>query len=332
MAGIAPTVEIIGLPEHGNFMKRVVQSVLGRAGFRLIRLEALNNIESLRDEVVRLRDEVDQLRRTNLELQPFFENIFGHAMHVDPADLGHRFSSLNGARPEHGEAGYIVRNVKAGQTALDIGANVGLYTLLLARSVGPSGLVFGFEPGPKSYSLLLRNVTVNGYRHARVENAAVSDHSGTVDLFICRTGESDNRIAGTLLDYDERDRMPVRCVSIDDYVAEKSIKSVNFIKMDVQGAEPFALRGMRATLEKNAEVQLLMEYAPAGMMLSGSNPADVLDFLEGLSFKLFLVPEAKNEIPTTKNWLLENVGLSDKPAQVNLIARRNRVGLGSYSV
>ena len=227
-----------------NSIKRLVNGLLAHAGYRVIRLgvveayasevRALTEIDSLREEIDSLRDEIAGLRKKNLELQPFFDNIFGHTMHVDPTDLGHRFSSLNGTQPEHGEAGYIVRNVKIGQTALDIGANVGLYTLLLAKCVGPSGLVFGFEPGPKSYSLLLRNVSVNGYRQARVENAAVSDRSGTIDLFVCRTGESDNRIAGTLIDHDERDRMLVRCVSIDDYVAEKSIKSVDCIKMDIQ--------------------------------------------------------------------------------------------------
>ena len=192
-------------------MKRVVQSILGSRGLRLIRLEAFNNIEEFYGvRSFALGDEVDQLRRTNFELQPFRSCDARRSSRSWASLLGRSTARApNTARPDTSCA--MSMPIKAP----DIGANVGLYTLLLAMSVGPSGLVFGVEPGPKSYSLLLRNVTVNGYRPARVENAAVSDHSGTVDLLICRTGESDNRIAGALLDHHERNCMPVRCVSID---------------------------------------------------------------------------------------------------------------------
>lgn len=276
----------------------------------------------LRDELAASRHELEIFRREKREMQPFFPAIYGHAMHVDPLDAGHRFAALDGAKPEHGEAGYIVRNVSVGQTVLDIGANVGLYTLLLARQVGTTGRVIAFEPGPKSYSLLVQNIALNGYTNVCAENVAVSERAGTVDLYVCRTGESDNRIAGTLNPTDNWDKMSIRSIDIDTYLDQNGIAEVDFIKMDIQGAELFALRGMEQTLRRSPNVQMIMEYSPNGLSFTGASAASVLADFERGGFRLFVVPEGEDEVPTTSRWLLDNIGGHMQPPQTNLLLRR----------
>lgn len=211
--------------------------------------------------------------------------------------------------------------VKPGQVALDIGANVGLYTLLLSRQVGPSGRVFAFEPGPKSYSLLIRNISVNGYAQATAANVAVSDSNGTIDLFVCRTGESDNRVAGTLMSTEERDRMSIQSITIDDYLAGQGVQAVDFVKMDIQGAEPLALRGMEQTLRRSPNVRMIMEYSPGAMHFTDVTAGEVLARFEAMGFAIFIVPEAEDEQPTTTQWLLDNIGGSEQPPQANLLLR-----------
>ena len=111
--------------------------------------------------------------------------------------------SLNGRdiADFQGEIGFFVRNIRPGNRVLDLGANVGLFTLLFARCVGPSGMVYAFEPGPLSTALLTANVILNGYQNVIIERAAVTDRSGDVSLYVCSSGESDNRIAGAGLDH-----------------------------------------------------------------------------------------------------------------------------------
>lgn len=257
----------------------------------------------------------------------FYGDIFGHRMFVDESDQGMRIGSLNGMRLWRwrrlgGEIGFIFRTVRTGQTALDVGANVGLITLPLARQVGPRGRVIAFEPGPRSFQLLTKNVAANGYDHVRMENAAVSDRSGFVNLFVCSSGESDNRIEGTLVDVGEREKVRVPCFSIDDYIERHKVQSVDFIKLDVQGAEMFALHGMRDTLRKNHGVQLILEFSPEAIKFGGSSAEEMLDLLHELRFNLYRLADNDRERLTTKQWLLENVGQSNKVPHLNVLLRR----------
>src|SRR5262245_31453918 len=210
-------------------LRQLLDLLLAPVGLRAVRAEVLENINALNGN------------------QTLLPHVWGHKMYVDPSDAGLPLWRLGGRSPAGTEDDIFVQNIKPGQRVLDVGANVGLYTLLFAKLVGPTGSVIAFEPGPVSCGLLRRNVAINGYNIVTVENAAVSDRSGEVDLFVCRTGESDNRIAGTLVDHDARDRMRVRCVTLDECVTEP----VDFIKIDVQGAEFLVLRGAEKTLRSN---------------------------------------------------------------------------------
>jgi FkbM family methyltransferase len=180
--------------------------------------------------------------------------VNGNQMIGPPADAAVSVAGFSEVKPGP-EIDFIREHVKPGMTVVDLGANIGLYTLQFASLVGPSGRVFAFEPGPLSFGLLKTNLALNGYRNVTVENAAVSDFSGETELHICSTGESDNRIAG--FETYESERVPVRCFALDDYF--KPGTRVDFIKIDIQGAEAKALQGMRRMLIDNPLIQLFVE-------------------------------------------------------------------------
>ncbi len=181
--------------------------------------------------------------------------VNGHQMIGAPNDAGLSIFRASLAKPGP-EAIYFNSVLKPGMNVVDLGANVGIYTLQFASLVGSSGHVFAFEPGPLSFGLLKANLALNRYyRNVTVENAAVSDFTGTTDLLICKTGESDNRIAGFASD--DREAIPVRCFALDDYF--KPGTRVDFIKLDIQGAEVKALSGMRRVLSDNPSITLVVE-------------------------------------------------------------------------
>jgi FkbM family methyltransferase len=212
-------------------LKSAIKSLLRRAGLAVIRA------------------------RTYDQLTSGAFVVYGHRMIGAPDDAG--LSIFRASFAKSGPEIELFRStIKPGMTVVDLGANVGLYTLQFASLVGDTGHVYAFEPGPLSYGLLKANLALNRYyRNVTVENAAVSDSTGNTELHICATGESDNRIAGFATD--ERERVPVRCFALDDYF--KPGTQVDFIKMDIQGAEIKALHGMRRVIAENPSLKLFVE-------------------------------------------------------------------------
>lgn len=258
-----------------------------------------------------LRSEVYDGRAKVLDLRKSIVDLFGHRMYCNPSDAGLALSTLADSdfNTLGGEIGYLRRNLKPGQTAIDIGANVGLYTLLFARQVGPCGRVVAFEPGPLSFGLLKANVEVNRYRNVTVENMAVTNRKGSVDLFVCLDGESDNRITGA---QGNREKRPVACTSIDRYWPRG--QSVDYIKIDVQGAEPLVIDGMKRVLTDNPDVRVLLEYSPGAF----DNHTAFLSQLTGLGFSLHILPEDAEEWPVTPERLIAQ----GRDCNTNLVLRR----------
>ena len=251
-------------------------------------------------------------------------DFFGNKMFSNPGDLGIDLGMLKGIPlgqfKDKGEIGYLLHNLRSGQTVLDIGANIGYFTVLFSRAVGESGKVLSFEPGPLSFALLQANIRVNCLSQSLAFNTAVGDKNGTIDLFLCRTGESDNRIEGTLSDHADRDRIEVPIVVIDDFLAEREIAKIDYVKIDVQGAEWSVLSGMRRTIQKNPDIHIILEYAPGGIRATGKEPIEFLTFIRSLGLAIFALPEDGPSVEVDDEYLLINIGGPSR-TQTNLVLR-----------
>src|SRR5262249_36182110 len=145
------------------------------------------------------------------------------------------------------ETGLLQNQLRPGDVVVDVGANIGYYTLLFARCVGPRGRVFAFEPDQTNFDLLRRNVERNGYTNVTLVRKAVAAQSGKLRLYLCEDNKGDHR---TYDSHDGRPSLEIDAVSLDDYFAGER-GSIALIKMDIQGAEEGALRGMRRLLADN---------------------------------------------------------------------------------
>jgi FkbM family methyltransferase len=159
--------------------------------------------------------------------------------------------------PEEYEAFRAV--VQSGATALDVGANLGAYTVLLAQWVGAAGRVHAFEPAPASRDGLNRHLALNGVAgRVTVHPEALSDGQRSA-RFRAVGMQGDNR----LLPADAADGIAVNTTSIDDFCAALAIRP-SFIKLDVEGAELAVLRGARRTIAAGgASLALFVEMHPS---------------------------------------------------------------------
>jgi FkbM family methyltransferase len=142
--------------------------------------------------------------------------------------------------PDYHEMHFMRRYLRAGDAVLDVGANIGVYSLLAASCVGASGQVLAFEPGPEARRRLLENIELNALRNVHVHACALGDREGTVE-FLDRC-DTTNRIrteedAG-------KSTVTVPVVRLDDLVDI----SCALGKMDIEGAEPLALCGAERLL------------------------------------------------------------------------------------
>jgi len=197
------------------------------------------------------------------------ETAFGHLMLVDGADTA--------IAPHLIRDGVFDRNLTAliggllmpGMTFIDIGANLGTYTLIAAQAVGEQGRVIAMEPSPAIAALLLENVTLNGLAaRCEVLGLAVGDHDGTAILHEFAMRQGSNTLLPHVADAaraEYREAITARTVplrTLDGIVAERAPDRIDCIKIDVEGFEPQVLTGASAALAR-FRPQLIVEWHSA---------------------------------------------------------------------
>ena len=176
-------------------------------------------------------------RFLNSNLKPDWVEIEGEKMYLD--DVDSLCLSINGIH-EKIITNLIKKETHSGDVVLDIGAHIGYYTLQFANLVGSTGKVYAFEPEPKNFELLKKNVQINKHDNVVLIQKIVSDKVGIVEFFISKFDSIGNK----LFKSDESgSSIKVGSTTLDEYFKDLK-KKIDFIKMDIQGGEGKATLGM----------------------------------------------------------------------------------------
>jgi FkbM family methyltransferase len=220
---------------------------------------------------------------------------------------------------EPAETTLFKREIRPGQVVLDIGANIGYYTLIAAKLVGPKGRVIAFEPDPANFALLKKNVEANGHKNVTLVQKALSDKNGKARLYLNPTNKGDHRLYDS---GDGRSFVTVTRARLDD-VLLKLDRQVHFIKMDVQGAEASVLRGMKGLLRRSRSLKLVTEFSPGGLRLQGDDPLGYLKTLQKAGFRLQEIPAKGGTLRSVDaKALVARLG-DDSNAYANLFCVKN---------
>lgn len=219
--------------------------------------------------------------------------IQGSKMYVNPDKLPRRFKKTlqsylisNGYEELTTEVFKTV--IKEGDIVVDLGANLGYFTLLAAKLVGSKGKVYAFEPEPINYSLLLKNIELNGYDNVVAEHKAVSNESGKVKFFLDKTHIGAHTIYQTS---ENGEFIEVESVALDDYFKDKK-HPINVIKMDIEGAEMAALSRMDRIIRENQNLKMFVEFYPLAIARSGSSPEEFArKLLDDYHFSILAIGE-----------------------------------------
>lgn len=229
------------------------------------------------------------------KIQPEYIEFFGNTIHLSKND-----GSLNLLEDESNEVDFFKKQIKLNDTIVDIGANIGWYTMIFAKITGEHGKVFAFEPGEDNYFILQKNIVENNFKNIISKNVAISNFNGELNLELSKTGNHKIGDNGIL----------IKCIKLDDYLKSEKI---DFVKIDAEGHEFKILLGMNKILENNEKIKLKIEFYYKLIKESGDEPEELLNFLIKHKFCLYDLRSENKRV--TKNELLKkyskNIGATD---------------------
>lgn len=207
--------------------------------------------------------------------------------------------SLREGRREPGTAALVPRLVPPGGIAVDVGAYIGVYTLLAAKIVGSEGKVYAFEPDPRNCAILRRNVALNRLQGVvRVFEAAASDYTGSAKFFL---NDGDASASSLVRPYPRAREITVSCVRLDEVLTD--VDAIHFMKVDVEGAEVKVLQGAERLIRRSPDLWLVCEVNPTALVAGGSSPAKLLKLLADFGLVAQVIDEAKRALrPVPTDW------------------------------
>jgi len=204
------------------------------------------------------------------------------------------------------EASFLRTRLKPGMTLLDIGANVGYFSILGARAVGPAGTVVAIEPEPSNYALLCANIWEARVRNVVPVRAAASSFSGVLPLSVSNVNCGDHR---TFMERPGARVLVVPGMRVDEMLEADA--RVDLVKIDIQGADHRAVLGMESLIARWKPV-LLVEFWPLGIDELGDRPIDVLSYYRSLGFSVSQVAAPGSDAGwTMDSQLVQSIRESD---------------------
>lgn len=176
--------------------------------------------------------------------------------------------------------------LEEGDVFVDLGANIGFFTLIAARIVGESGKVFAFEPTPGTKKFLTRNVSENDFDdRVVIEGYAVTDKCGKARFNVTELSE-----CNSICDSEDANTnvIEVDTISLDEYFL-KTPSSINLIKMDIEGQEFPAMRGMKEIVKANPDIKIIFEYHKQHIKENNLASVEIFQLLEDYGFNQFTV-------------------------------------------
>ncbi|GAA0651452.1 FkbM family methyltransferase [Streptomyces malaysiensis subsp. malaysiensis] len=211
---------------------------------------------------------------------------FGATFAVDTQDLIQRYLYLFGVWEPH-MTRWLQRRLKPGDVFVDVGANIGYYSVLASRLVGGSGKVVAVEASPTFLRLLQRHARRNGCANIRTVNAAVSDREELLTFILA---SSRNMGANSVVPYDgpAESTFEIAARPLPDLLTEDEITRARVIKVDVEGAEGGVVRGLVPLLDRlRPDAELTVEVTPQRMAELGDSVEELLAALTGHGFHVY---------------------------------------------
>lgn len=179
-----------------------------------------------------------------------------------------------------------------GDVFLDIGANIGYYSLIGADCVGDTGNVVSFEPEVNNFKILQKNIEHYSFKQVQTVNMGLANQVGSSQLYLSEDNFGDHQL---FPEDDSRLRQEIKLTRADDFFGE--LPQVNCIKMDVQGSEYEVVTGMKHLIARSLpNLSIITEFWPHGLTRAGSSAHKLLDELLSLEIPLYIIDHLNHHL------------------------------------
>lgn len=214
----------------------------------------------------------------------------GARLKLPPSDPLSRI--IADGRYERAERRFVSSFLREGDVVVDVGANIGLYTVIAGHRVGPRGRVYALEPTPATFQLLRANARLNGFTWVECVNVGLSDRAEIRDIYGANGDVLGvyNSLARPILDAPVSAGEQVALTTLDEFVHVRGlIGRIAFMKVDVEGWEERVLMGADGTLSRPDAPVLQVEFTEAAAASAGTCCASLYAALRSLGFTLFRI-------------------------------------------
>ncbi len=203
-------------------------------------------------------------------------NYSGHSVYI-PA----RFHRYFEQEYEEANISTIDKHVVEGMTIIDVGAHIGLMSVILGQKTGKTGAVYSFEPTPSTFEVFKKTIRINNMDNLIYpENAAVSVKTGRSPFLVSTyPGDVSNRLVNETISDKNTRSIDMQLYAIDDYVVQKGIPKIDFIKIDAEGAELNVLKGAVKTLQQFSP-RIILALHPIFLGNFNHSMDQIWDFIE----------------------------------------------------
>ena len=201
---------------------------------------------------------------------------------------------------EPAEIAFVRNSLKPGDVFLDIGANAGIFSVVAANIVGPKGHVHAFEPGQREFALLKKNIALNNLTNVTAHQLAISRETGKAEFQVSRDGAMSSLQKTNHPGQVIQESITIDTITLDDFRSQSNISRVDFIKIDVEGAEKLVFEGGRNLFASLHPVTILFESADVNAGAFGYTTKDFLTELRERGFILYSLDHNANLSPISK--------------------------------
>ena len=278
---------------------------MGRGLIRLIRFYTINS----------------PLRRGKLRLSRFgmrFSNSLPGDVLISTIDGRRLYADLSTGmceslfflgEYEHAVSSVIKRVVRNGDMCLDVGANMGWYTTLLNKLSGPKGEVHAFEPVPRIYEALKKNVALlDDSSNVHINNCALGDAPGKVELHLF-AGLPNGHTSISTMGRTDFTTVESPIVTLDSYLEEKQIERVDFVKVDIEGAELMFFKGANKLFSQEIPPIWMIEMALGTTKGFGYLPNDLIEYMKKhADYVFYAVQEPLGKLKIVEGFAPDEIG------------------------
>ena len=182
---------------------------------------------------------------------------------------------------EAAEVKFLESIVEQEMNAVDVGANIGISTVVIAKKIGEGGRLYSFEPLPEYFNILQKNLSSNRVGNGKAFQLAVGNQVGKTDFY-------ENGLSSSIVSKQGAKKIVVSTTTIDRFLDEERVKRIDLINMDCEGSELLVLNGAKETLRRN-RVRIFCELHHDFLRHLGQSAQDIAEYLQKLGFKVHSV-------------------------------------------